>query len=46
MEILRYALHLNMEKLKVNNFVFGLNFNIREKVRILIPQKLHDGDHI
>jgi hypothetical protein len=28
MELLRYAPHLNMEKLKVNKFVFGLNLNI------------------
>jgi hypothetical protein len=42
MEILSYVPHLNMEKLKVNNFVFGLNFNIHAKVRILIPQTLHD----
>ena len=43
MEWLRYALHLNMEKLKVNRFVFGLNGNIRAKVRILMPQTLHDA---
>jgi hypothetical protein len=42
MELLRYAPHLNTEKLKVNKFVFGLNFNIRAKVRILMPQMLHD----
>jgi hypothetical protein len=42
MELLRYAPHLNTEKLKVNKFVFGLNFNIRVKVRILMPQTLHD----
>jgi hypothetical protein len=34
MELLRYAPHMNTEKLKVNKFVFGLNFNIRVKVRI------------
>jgi hypothetical protein len=38
MEFLRYAPHLNTEKLKVNKFVFGLNYNIRAKVRILMPQ--------
>jgi hypothetical protein len=42
MELLWYALHLNTEKLKVNKFVFGLNVNIRVKVRILMPQTLHD----
>jgi hypothetical protein len=42
MELLRYALHLNTEKLKVNRFVFGLNGSIRAKVRILMPQTLHD----
>jgi hypothetical protein len=43
MEFLRYALHLNTKKLKVNNFVFGLNFNIRAKVTILMPQNLHNA---
>jgi hypothetical protein len=43
MEFLRYAPHLNTEKLKVNKFVFGINFNIRAKVRILMPQTLHDS---
>jgi hypothetical protein len=42
MELLRYAPHLNTKKLKVNKFVFGLNFNIRAKVQILMPQSLHD----
>jgi hypothetical protein len=42
MELLRYAPHLNIKKLKVNKFVFGLNFNIHAKVRILMPQTLHD----
>jgi hypothetical protein len=42
MELLRYALHLNTEKLKVNKFMFGLNGSIRAKVRILMPQTLHD----
>jgi hypothetical protein len=40
--LLRYAPHLNTEKLKVNKFMFGLNVNIRAKVRILMPQTLHD----
>jgi hypothetical protein len=43
MELLRYAPHLNTKKLKVNKFVFGLNFNIRAKVQILMPQYLHDA---
>jgi hypothetical protein len=42
MELLRYALHLNTEKLKVNRFVFGLNGSLQAKVRILMPQTLHD----
>jgi hypothetical protein len=42
MELLRYVRHLNMEKIKINKFMFGLNFNIHVKVRILMPQKLHD----
>jgi hypothetical protein len=43
MELLQYAPHLNTDKLKVNKFVFGLNFNICAKVRILMPQTLHDA---
>jgi hypothetical protein len=43
MELLRYARHLNTEKLKVNRFVFGLNGSLRAKVRILMPQTLHDA---
>jgi hypothetical protein len=43
MELLRYAMHLKMEKLKVNKFVFRLNSNIRVKVRILMPHMLHDA---
>jgi hypothetical protein len=42
MELLLYASHLNTEKPKVNKFVFGLNVSICEKVRILMPQTLHD----
>jgi hypothetical protein len=42
MELLRYDLHLNTEKLKVIKFLFGLNFSIHAKVRILMPQTLHD----
>jgi hypothetical protein len=42
MELLQYAPHLNTEKLKVNRFVFGLNGSLRAKVRILMPQTLHD----
>jgi hypothetical protein len=43
MELLRYAPHLNTEKLKVNRFVFGLNDSLGVKVRILMPQTLHDA---
>jgi hypothetical protein len=43
MEMLWYAPHLNIEKLKVNWFVFGLNDSLRAKVRILMPQTLHDA---
>jgi hypothetical protein len=42
MELLWYAPHLNIEKLKVNKFVFGLNVFIRAKEKILMPQTLHD----
>jgi hypothetical protein len=42
MELLRYALHLNTEKIEVNKFVFGLNVSICAKVRILMPQTLND----
>jgi hypothetical protein len=42
MELLWYAPHLNIEKLMLNRFVFGLNVSIRAKVRILMPQTLHD----
>jgi hypothetical protein len=45
MEILRYAPHMNMENLKVNKFVFSLKFNIHVKVRIPMPQTLHDAVH-
>jgi hypothetical protein len=43
MDFLRYAPHLNIEKLKANKFVFDLNFNIHAKVRILMPHTLHDA---
>jgi hypothetical protein len=42
MEFLRYAPHLDTKKLKVNRFLFGLNVSLREKVRIMMPQTLHD----
>jgi hypothetical protein len=42
MELLRYAPHLNTEKLKVNRFVFILYGSICVKVRIFMPQTLHD----
>jgi hypothetical protein len=45
MEFLKYAPHLNTKKLKVNKFLFGLNYNIHAKVRILMPQNLHDAVH-
>jgi hypothetical protein len=41
-ELLRYAPHLNTDNLKVNWFVFGLHGSLRAKVRILMPQTLHD----
>jgi hypothetical protein len=37
MEMLRYDLHLNTKKLKVNRFMLGLNVIIRAKVRIIMP---------
>jgi hypothetical protein len=43
MELLWYALHLNNEKLKVNRFMFVLNDSLRAKVRILMPENLHDA---
>jgi hypothetical protein len=43
MEILMYAPHLNTKKLKFKKFVFDLSFNIRAKVRIIMPQTLHDA---
>jgi len=42
MDFLRYALHLNTKKLKFNKFLFGLNVRVFPKVRILMPQTLHD----
>jgi hypothetical protein len=36
MELLRYAPHLNTEKLKVNRFVLGFNGCLHAKVRILV----------
>jgi hypothetical protein len=42
MELLWYAPHLNSEKLKVNKFVLGLNESLHARVRILMPQTLHD----
>jgi hypothetical protein len=45
LELLWYALHLNIEKLKVNRFLVGLNVNIPAQVRILFPQTLHDVFH-
>jgi len=37
MELLRYAPHLNTKKLKVNKFIYGLNFPIRANVCIPMP---------
>jgi hypothetical protein len=45
MELLRYDPHLNTNNLKVNKFLFGLNYNIHAKVRILMPQTFHDAIH-
>jgi hypothetical protein len=42
MELLRYAPHLKTENIKVKKFVFVLNVKICEKLRILMPQKLHN----
>jgi hypothetical protein len=36
MELLRYAPHLNTERLKVNSIVLGLNGSRRARVRILV----------
>ena len=41
MDIIRYDPDINMDKLKVNKFIFSLKFNICAKVRILMPQTLH-----
>jgi hypothetical protein len=43
MELLKYAPHMNTEKLKVNKFVFILKLKICVKVMILIPQTLPDA---
>jgi hypothetical protein len=43
MDFLRYALHLNTEKVKVEKLFFDLNVSIRERVRIMMPQTLHDS---
>jgi len=45
MELLRYALHLNLLNLWVNEFFYGLNYNIISKVRILIPHTFHETMH-
>jgi hypothetical protein len=42
MDLLRYAPHLSTDKMKVNKFVMALNINVCAKVRILMPQTLHD----
>jgi hypothetical protein len=43
MELLRYDLHLNTEKLMVKWFMFGLNGILHARVRILMPQTLHNA---
>jgi hypothetical protein len=43
MEFLRYVAHLSTEKLKVNKFVMAQNISIHVKVRILMPQMLHNA---
>jgi hypothetical protein len=45
MDLLRYAPHMNIQKLKVNKFLFSLNFNIHAKVSIQMPKMLHDAVH-
>jgi len=42
MELLRYDMHINTNKLKVNRFMFSLNRSIHVEVRILMTQTLHD----
>jgi hypothetical protein len=42
MEVLRYAPHLNTRNLWVNKFVYGLKYNIKSKVRVLMPCTLHE----
>ena len=37
MDLLRYPPYLNIEKIKVNRFLFGLNVILRAKVRIMMP---------
>jgi hypothetical protein len=42
MALLRHALHLNPEKLKVSGFMLGLNNSMRGRVYYRMPQTLHD----
>jgi hypothetical protein len=42
MELLWYAPHLNTKKIEVKKFVLDLNVSIRVKVRIMMPQTLHN----
>ena len=37
--------HISTKKLKVNKFVYGLNHNTSDKVRILMLQTFHDAVH-
>ena len=43
MEFLRYATYLNIESLKVNKFLYGLNPLLKEKLHILMPTTLHEA---
>jgi hypothetical protein len=41
MKLLRYAPHLNTDKLQVDKFLYGLNYNIIYKVMTLILHIFH-----
>jgi hypothetical protein len=42
-ELLRYDPHLNIEKLKLNKFLYGLNPCIKETVCMLMEKTLHEA---
>jgi len=42
-ELLRNATHLSTEKFRVNKIMYGINFKIWAKVRILMPHNLHEA---